>query len=121
MAKPRWRASAMLDLSLDLRYLKCAICAAEAGSFRKAAELLCLPQSSVSRRMQLFERRLGFPLFKRSSSGIRVTIASEAFLSIASGSEGDRLNGDACGAYCPAIGVARLTASVRSGRSDQYT
>lgn len=74
----------MPDLSLDLRYLKCAICAAEAGSFRKAAELLCLPQSSVSRRIQLLERRLGFPLFKRSPSGIRVTTAGEAFLSSAS-------------------------------------
>jgi len=76
------------DLSLDLRNLKCAICAAEAGSFRQAAELLGLPQSSVSRRIQLLERRLGFPLFTRSSGGIRVTPAGEAFLSSAADAAG---------------------------------
>ncbi|QJU57151.1 LysR family transcriptional regulator [Sphingomonas sp. AP4-R1] len=70
----------MTNLSLDLRNLQCAISAAEAGSFRRAAETLGLPQSSVSRRIQLLERRLGFPLFIRSPAGIQVTPAGRLFL-----------------------------------------
>ncbi|MFY7351370.1 LysR family transcriptional regulator, partial [Enterobacter cloacae complex sp. IR53041] len=50
----------MPDLTLDLRYLKYAVQVAEAGSFRRAAERLSISQSTVSRRVQLFERQLGF-------------------------------------------------------------
>lgn len=53
----------MPDLTLDLRYLKYAVQVAEAGSFRRAAERLSISQSTVSRRVQLFERQLGFSLF----------------------------------------------------------
>lgn len=56
----------MPDLTLDLRYLKYAVQVAEAGSFRRAAERLSISQSTVSRRVQLFERQLGFSLFKRT-------------------------------------------------------
>ncbi|MHC1550728.1 LysR family transcriptional regulator [Phyllobacterium sp. K27] len=63
----------MPDLSLDLRYLKYAILVAEHGSFRRAAEILGLSQSTVSRRVQLLERRLGAPLFDRDKSGARLT------------------------------------------------
>lgn len=68
------------DISLDLRHLQCAILASEFGSFRRAAEALELPQSSVSRRIQLLERRLGFPLFERSSKGVQLTPAGAAFI-----------------------------------------
>ena len=53
----------MPDLTLDLRYLKYAVQVAEAGSFRRAAERLSISQSTVSRRVQLFERN-------RSLSGV---------------------------------------------------
>lgn len=70
----------MPNMLLDLRNLRCAVAAAETGSFRQAAEALALPQPSVSRRIQHLERRLGFPLFERSRTGVRPTAAGAAFL-----------------------------------------
>lgn len=73
-------ACVLPDLTLDLRYLKYAILVAEHGSFRRAADALNLSQSTVSRRVQLLERRLGVPLFERSRSGVRLTYAGERFI-----------------------------------------
>lgn len=70
----------MTDLTLDLRYLKTALSAAELGSFRKAAAALELPQSTISRRICLLEHRLGFPLFVRSRRGAHLTRAGSDFL-----------------------------------------
>ena len=70
----------MPDLTLDLRYLKYAVQVAEAGSFRRAAERLSISQSTVSRRVQLLERQLGVPLFKRTRSGAGLTPEGERFL-----------------------------------------
>lgn len=70
----------MPDLALDLRYLKYAIIVAEHGSFRRAADVLNLSQSTVSRRIQLLERRLGVPLFERNRTGTRPTLAGERFI-----------------------------------------
>lgn len=67
-------------MTLDLRNLRCALAAAEAGSFRQAAVALDLQQSSVSRRVQALEHRLGFSLFERSRAGVRLTTAGAAFL-----------------------------------------
>ena len=61
----------MPDLSLDLRCLRCALAVSEQGSFRRAASKLELPQSTVSRRVQLLERRLGFALFVPDRRGAR--------------------------------------------------
>lgn len=70
----------MPDLSLDLRYLRNVIVAAEQGSFRKAALVLSTSQASVSRRVQLLEHRLGFKLFERDHRGVRLTQAGEDFV-----------------------------------------
>lgn len=70
----------MPDLALDLRYLSHAILIAECGSFRRAAAALDLSQSTISRRVQLLERRLGVPLFERSRRGARLTAAGERFI-----------------------------------------
>lgn len=70
----------MPNLTLDLRYLRCALCASEHGSFRRAASILELPQSTISRRIQLLEHQLGFPLFVRSRRGATLTMAGSAFL-----------------------------------------
>lgn len=69
----------MPDLTLDLRYLKYAVQVAEAGSFRRAAERLSISQSTVSRRVQLFERQLGFSL-QAYASGAGLTPEGERFL-----------------------------------------
>ena len=47
------REIAVPDLAFDLRYLKYAMLAAEHGSFRRAAEILNLSQSTVSRRISI--------------------------------------------------------------------
>ncbi|WP_354202019.1 LysR family transcriptional regulator [Bradyrhizobium sp. JR4.1] len=70
----------MPDLSLDLRYLRYAILVAEHGSVRRTADILNIRQSTVSRRIQLLERRIGVQLFERSRSGARTTLAGERFL-----------------------------------------
>ncbi|MBN9566992.1 MAG: LysR family transcriptional regulator [Alphaproteobacteria bacterium] len=70
----------MPDLTLDLRNLRCALVAAERGSFRRAAGELGLQQSTVSRRVQLLERRLGASIFERHTGGVRLTGAGANFL-----------------------------------------
>lgn len=70
----------MPDLALDLRNLRYAMIAAERGSFRRAAAALGVQQSTVSRRVQLLEHRVGMVLFERDHSGVRLTPAGERFL-----------------------------------------
>ncbi|MCK1323582.1 LysR family transcriptional regulator [Bradyrhizobium sp. 156] len=70
----------MPDLALDFRYLRFAIAAAEHGSFRQTALALEVSQSTVSRRIQLLEHRLGFELFQRDRSGAHLTSAGKNFL-----------------------------------------
>lgn len=70
----------MPDVAFDLRFLKYAMLVAEHGSFRRAADVLNLPQSTVSRRIQLLENRLGVALFERDRNGARLTFAGQRFL-----------------------------------------
>ena len=70
----------MPDLAFDLRHLKYALLAAEHGSFRRVAEALNLSQSTISRRIQLLEHRIGISLFERTNSGVRPTAAGERFM-----------------------------------------
>jgi DNA-binding transcriptional LysR family regulator len=71
---------AMPDLTLDLRYLRFAVAAAKYGSFRQAAISLDVSQSTVSRRIQLLEHRLGFEMFRRDRKGAHLTATGENFL-----------------------------------------
>ncbi len=52
---------------------------AEAGSFRKAAVLLGVAQSAVTRRIQKLENMLGVSLFERWQGGARLTRAGTRF------------------------------------------
>lgn len=70
----------MPDPTLDLRNLRYVILAAERGSFRRVAAELGVEQSTVSRRIQLVERRLGVTIFERYSGGVCLTAAGEMFL-----------------------------------------
>lgn len=67
-------------MPFDLRQLRYAIAAADQHSFHRAADLLRLKQSTLSRRIRQMEERLGTPLFERSRAGVRLTIAGVAFL-----------------------------------------
>ncbi|WP_454888365.1 LysR family transcriptional regulator [Sphingobium herbicidovorans] len=74
----------MPDLSLDLRHLRYALAAAQHQSFRRAAATLDVSQSTLTRRVQLLEHRIGFRIFDRGPGGVRVTSAGRLFLEEAS-------------------------------------
>ena len=59
-------------------YLKTFICAAECGSFAKAAEALFLSPNAIKKRINSLEESLGFPLFERTLKGIKLTSAGKA-------------------------------------------
>jgi DNA-binding transcriptional LysR family regulator len=66
--------------AIDLQHLRFAVVAADHGSFRRAAELLSVRQSTLSRSVRLFEHLVGFALFERSSGGIKPTSAGKGVL-----------------------------------------
>lgn len=67
-------------MTMDLGHLRYAIAVAEFGSFRRAAEALCVRQSSVSRAIQRFEDKLGVSLFQRCTTGALLTDAGRRLL-----------------------------------------
>jgi DNA-binding transcriptional LysR family regulator len=71
----RIRASAV-----DLQHLRYAVAAADHGSFRRAAEVLLLRQSTLSRSISQLEYSLGLIVFERFSGGVRATTAGRHFL-----------------------------------------
>lgn len=54
--------------------------AARTGNFARAAEELNLTQSTVSHRVRMLERHLGYPLFERLPRGLRLTESGKAYL-----------------------------------------
>ena len=62
-------------------YLKTFICAAESGSFSKAAELLYLSPNAVKKRIGYIEENTGLCLFERTLKGIKLTSAGRSFYS----------------------------------------
>lgn len=68
---------------INLRHLRFAILAAEHGSFRKAAELLSIRQSTLSRSICQLEHSIGSALFDRSSGGVRPTTIGDSVLRVA--------------------------------------
>ena len=74
----RSRASA-----IDLAHLRYAVAAAGHGSFRRAAEVLLLRQSTLSRCIRQLEERIEITMFERSSGGVHATPAGRDFLRIA--------------------------------------
>ena len=57
-----------------------AILVAEHLSFSRAAQVLGVRQSAVSRRVRELEDKLGVSLFERDASGVRLTEAGRRFL-----------------------------------------
>jgi DNA-binding transcriptional LysR family regulator len=70
-------------LGLNLDQLQHEITAADCGSFRQAAEVLSIKQSTISRSIQLLEYSFGANIFERSSGGVRATQAGRHFLRVA--------------------------------------
>jgi DNA-binding transcriptional LysR family regulator len=52
---------------------------ARLGSIRRAAEVLYVAPSAVSRQIALLEQNFGAPLFERHATGVRLTTAGEVF------------------------------------------
>lgn len=67
-------------MSIELKHLRYAEVAERCGSFRKAADLLGLKQSNLSRRIRALEDQLGVKLFERTNGGVRATAAGRDFI-----------------------------------------
>lgn len=63
--------------------LRLALAIAESGTLSGAAGALHISHPTLSRRLQLMERRLGTRLFERLPSGIRITAAGEELRQLA--------------------------------------
>ena len=59
-------------------YLKTFICAAECGSFAKAAEALFHSPNAIKKRINSLEESHGLPLLERTLKGIKLTPAGKA-------------------------------------------
>lgn len=66
--------------AIELRHLKTFVVAAEHGSFRKAAVVVGISQSALSRRIANLEDQMGASLFYRHTWGISLTYAGRRFL-----------------------------------------
>ncbi|WP_038959196.1 LysR family transcriptional regulator [Bradyrhizobium japonicum] len=69
--------------AIDLQHLRLAVAACDYGSFRRAGEVLSIKHTVVSRSIGQLEYLVGTSLFKRSSGGIKPTLAGRAVLRIA--------------------------------------
>ena len=65
---------------VDFISISQALVVADQSSFSRAARILGVKQSAVSRRIQALEDELGVSLFERQSNGVRPTIAGQRFL-----------------------------------------
>jgi DNA-binding transcriptional LysR family regulator len=64
---------------LDRRRLRYFLVVAEEQNVLRAAERLAIAQSALSRHMQMLEAELGFPLFERLPTGVRLTKAGVVY------------------------------------------
>ncbi len=67
-------------MNVELLDLKWALVTSQHRSLRRAAEILNVRQSTLSRRLRDVERRIGVDLFERSNGGTRPTVAGMEFL-----------------------------------------
>jgi DNA-binding transcriptional LysR family regulator len=68
---------------LDLRLVRCFTLVAEHRHFGRAAAVLHLTQSSLSRQIRRLEQQVGARLLDRTPQGTRLTEAGEVFLPLA--------------------------------------
>lgn len=67
-------------MSFDLRHLRAFSTIVSTGSLGRAAEILHLTQSALSRIIKRLEDEVGAPLFERHSKGMQLTAVGEALL-----------------------------------------
>ncbi|MCT2582116.1 LysR family transcriptional regulator [Actinophytocola gossypii] len=70
-------------MDLTVQQLRVVVAVHDAGSFTAAAETLLTAQSSLSRTVLEVERRLGVPLFRRTTRRLEPTAAGREFVAVA--------------------------------------
>src|SRR3972149_4812913 len=65
---------------MDLGQIEAFVQVSTHNSFSRAAEVLQLPQPSITARIQSLERELGEEMFERGGRGVRLTDCGLAFL-----------------------------------------
>lgn len=70
-------------MTIEIRHLKAAVVTADVKSFSRAAKVLHVKQSALSRRVQALEQMLGVQLFERTKRGTYPTENGKAFLTVA--------------------------------------
>jgi DNA-binding transcriptional LysR family regulator len=70
-------------MTIEIRHLRAAVTTAGTQSFSRAAKLLSVKQSALSRRVQALEQMLGVQLFERTKRGTFATDNGKAFLTVA--------------------------------------
>jgi DNA-binding transcriptional LysR family regulator len=65
---------------MDIQGIQAFLTVSETGSFSRAADLLCITQPAISKRIQALEHSLGITLFDRVGKGVRLTEAGHALL-----------------------------------------
>ena len=65
---------------MDAKKLEILMTAVDLGSFSKASEVVGYTQSGLTHLVDSLEREIGFPLIRRSYSGIALTEAGENLL-----------------------------------------
>jgi DNA-binding transcriptional LysR family regulator len=70
-------------MPIEIRHLRAAVTTADAKSFSRAAKMLKVKQSALSRRVQALEQMLGVQLFERTKRGTFPTENGKAFLTVA--------------------------------------
>ncbi|MCD7437281.1 LysR family transcriptional regulator [Streptomyces lincolnensis] len=112
----------------DMRHLRYFLTVVRAGTVSGAAQELRISQPSLSQQIKRLERRIGAPLFIRSSRGVELTTGGRAFLQEIQGIPGQLRSAIAAAAPSPRIwpvgvcgGVpAEVLAEVQSGLSGQH-
>jgi DNA-binding transcriptional LysR family regulator len=71
------------ECEFDLKHLRYAVAAADHGSFRRAAEVRRIKQSTLSRSILQLERATSTPIFNRSRGGVVVSALGRDFIRMA--------------------------------------
>ena len=124
--------NAQLNISckIELKQLKYAVAAAEYGSFRKAAEVLNVRQSTLSRSIRQLEQVTSTAIFVRSSGGVTASASGRHVIQMAKtvleqidflGST-DRFDanvrrGKLCVGFCTSLSLGGLRASLLDFRA----
>ncbi len=107
---PSWTPITGSKAIVDYISISQALVVADQSSFSRAARIIGVKQSAVSRRIQALEDELGVSLFERQSNGVRLTLAGQRFFerTRSAFAEIDLAVKNAAAAGCGAEGMIRI-------------